>query len=82
MISEIEARACQYTLRRPVHPYKWGRIVGPLMVAAAFSMLIIGGGLVTHRAATTPTQQAESGSSDLELAAWAEPMRNPSLHDD
>ena len=59
MISEIEARACQYTLRRPVHPYKWGRILGPLMVAVAFSILIIGGGLTTQLAATPPTQHAE-----------------------
>jgi hypothetical protein len=69
MISEIEARACQYTLRRPVHPHRSGRILGPLMVAVAFSILIVGGALKTHLPATPPTQQAESGASDLELAA-------------
>ena len=69
MISEFEARAYQHTLRTPAHPHKWGRIVGPVMVAVAFSILMIGGGLKTHLAAAPPTQQAEPGLSDSEQLA-------------
>ena len=43
VISEIEARACRHAFMTPTHPYTWGRLLGPLMVWAAFLVLMVVG---------------------------------------
>ena len=45
MVSEIEARACRHSFTSQTD-YSWGRTLGPLMVwAAFFVVMIIGGAL-------------------------------------
>jgi hypothetical protein len=69
MISEFEARACRPSLKPPVHPYTWGRILGPLMVWAAFMVLMIGGGLTTRLTSTPPMDQAARGDASVRHAS-------------
>jgi len=66
VVSETEARACRHAFMTPTHPYRWGRILGPLMVWAAFFVFMIAGGVLAPApspAVTASTHQASDGAS-------------------
>lgn len=65
MITELEARAYRNSFKQPEHPYSWGRMLGPLLVWAAFLVIIVAGALSDQNALREvavnipPVQQVE-----------------------